>query len=251
MHKEIDFTQQGGYPFSQNTLAFLQDGIKGLSDAIVGLVGGGNVIISGCEVQENNQVSAGWVVYNGELLPCIGGNSGFLWKLVEDKTALTFYDGQSKEVQFSKYLQSDSNGDIDSSIFKRNYLAPITTPIIIDVERKNDNGDVLSEYYLEIYKMKGNYVHITGYVRGKHSAFSLGAMYGYEIELNDFPYRFDSNDKKGIGQSIIDNDGNGMAIKTMILTSGEHTIQILSENVLYDNDGAFCQIPINGYFKIK
>ncbi len=253
MHKEIDFTQQGGYPFSQNTLAFLQDGIKGLSEAIVGLVGGGNVIISGCKNESMYdgsavRLSAGWVVYNGELLPHIGGNGMAGWKLVEEKEALTFYDGQSKEVKVSKYLTTDLyDGDIDSSTFRRYDIArpEFTEPIVIDKEITDTNGDVLSRYFLEIHKKQGNYIHIVGHLIA--SPLELGG--DYSIDLTNLPYTFDTNSKKCIGQSIRKQQADIQPIEaTMKTNSNEQKIYVHSSSTLFSD--SVCQVVINGYFKI-
>lgn len=105
IHKGFDFKQLGGFPTNQQRLEYMQEAYTGIADALVGLVGG-NAIVSGCVVAGNN-VSAGWVVIGGELLPFLGSSTGVQTTVLvrETKTALTFLDNSNKEVQFSRSVQ--------------------------------------------------------------------------------------------------------------------------------------------------
>ncbi len=66
----IDFTKQGGFPFDQDTLSFLQDSI--LTAAKAASFGGTLYVLTGCEEAGGN-VANGFVVINGEILPFVGG----------------------------------------------------------------------------------------------------------------------------------------------------------------------------------
>lgn len=101
--KRIDFTQQGGFPLTQDILGFMQEGYSDLSAAIAAMLGG-NVIVSG--VQPNGAgYTGGWVVFDGELLPFVGGiYPNFVASV--SAASETFADGQNKTVRFTKALVS-------------------------------------------------------------------------------------------------------------------------------------------------
>ena len=74
MNVKYNFTYTGGFPFDQNVLNDVQNGILNVEAALCGLLGP-LVIISGCVVS-GGTVSAGIVAINGELLPFTGGTLG-------------------------------------------------------------------------------------------------------------------------------------------------------------------------------
>lgn len=110
LHKYFDFTKLGGFPLTQEILDFMQNTTESLADVIISIVGN-NTIVSGCNkvVGQGNimKMSSGWVVYDNELLPVVTSTWSNRLSLVEENETLTFGDGVSKEVQFSKYLISD------------------------------------------------------------------------------------------------------------------------------------------------
>ncbi|MCZ2393427.1 MAG: hypothetical protein LC105_06205 [Chitinophagales bacterium] len=118
-HKKIDFTQLGGFPSTQNTFDFMQnaynDAIAGLARAV-----GEKVIVSGVE-ENNSQVTDGWVVINGELLPFKGGAIQSHVVIVETSKSVVFDNpATSKEVYFDRVVKFGSGpGQIPWSDFKR------------------------------------------------------------------------------------------------------------------------------------
>ena len=116
MNKRIDFTQQGGFPLTQEILAFMQEGYSGLSDAIAAVVGN-NTIISGVELL-NDSFTNGWIVYNNELIPFVGGSGNSVYfKVFTTETPLVFEDGANKTVKFDKYAAVAADGTkLDSLI---------------------------------------------------------------------------------------------------------------------------------------
>lgn len=100
MNKRIDFTQPAGFPLHQGVLDFMQ---SGYNDAIKGLanMAGDLVIVSGM-IEAGNNVSAGWIVKGGELIPFIGGAKQTNIIVEELTTAARFMDGQDKPVFFTK-----------------------------------------------------------------------------------------------------------------------------------------------------
>jgi hypothetical protein len=68
--KKLSFTQLDGWPASTETWKYFQEMIEQVQS--LSLVGGNNYIVSGC-IETGNNVSSGWVVLNGEILPFDGG----------------------------------------------------------------------------------------------------------------------------------------------------------------------------------
>jgi hypothetical protein len=73
MYNTIDFTQSGGLWLTQDTLSFLQNGTSNVLDAMAKLVGN-KAVIDGVVVDgAGTSVSDGWISYNGQILPFVGG----------------------------------------------------------------------------------------------------------------------------------------------------------------------------------
>jgi hypothetical protein len=113
-HKRIDFTKNGGLPFSQYILERMQDSYADISALIVQLAGAGNMILSGVTLSQGAW-SNGWLVYNNELLP-FAASSGTFLEVVTDAAYLTFGDGENKPVVVSKYAKAKTDGDFLNDI---------------------------------------------------------------------------------------------------------------------------------------
>lgn len=115
----IDFTQTGGFPFDQGTLAFLQDSIY--NAAKTANLGGPLCILSGC-VQSGGNVSDGVVVINGEILPFQGGAIDTKVIVVETTTDLLYEDNVSRPVKKVRYATFGDDGIQNNpwTDFKRN-----------------------------------------------------------------------------------------------------------------------------------
>ena len=74
MNKRIDFSHLGGFPLTQETLDFLQQSYTGAFEAIAKLAGNFS-ILTGCEEVGLN-INNGWIVYNNEIIPLVGGAKG-------------------------------------------------------------------------------------------------------------------------------------------------------------------------------
>ena len=100
MNKRFDFTQVGGFPFTQEVLDFMQQSYR---DAVKGIAGlcGNKTIISGVVVT-GGSVSNGWISYNDELIPFIGGATGAGVVVEETSETLEFEDGVNRPVKFTK-----------------------------------------------------------------------------------------------------------------------------------------------------
>lgn len=91
-NKRIDFSKTGGFPTTQNTLDFMQQAYVNAIQALADLAGN-RVIISGME-ENNNQVSDGWIVWDGELLPFTGGPKQ-THILIEEETGSEIFEGDT------------------------------------------------------------------------------------------------------------------------------------------------------------
>ncbi|AYD48191.1 hypothetical protein [Arachidicoccus soli] len=94
----LDLTQAGGLWTYQDTLKFMQDSYAPLIAAITAALGN-NVIISGC-VLTGSAVSAGWLIFNGELLPLAAGAYATNVTVQETPTNEQFDDGTQKPVYY-------------------------------------------------------------------------------------------------------------------------------------------------------
>lgn len=71
MNKRLDLTHPGGVYAYQDTLKYMQDAYASNFDLLAKFVGD-KVILDGV-VDDGSNVSAGWISYNGELIPFTGG----------------------------------------------------------------------------------------------------------------------------------------------------------------------------------
>lgn len=101
MNKRIDLSNTGGFPFTEGTLDFMQQSYRNALAAIAAMCGD-KVIISGCVVNDQNQVSNGWIVYNGEMIPFTGGLLGTGVVVQETAASANFQDGSVYDVYFTK-----------------------------------------------------------------------------------------------------------------------------------------------------
>lgn len=106
MSKRIDFSHQGGFPLHQGVLEFMQ---SGYSDAIRGLanMAGSMIIVSGM-LETGNNVSAGWIVKDGELIPFLAGAKQTTFIVEEISSSARFLDGVDKTVFFTKQARFGS-----------------------------------------------------------------------------------------------------------------------------------------------
>lgn len=102
MNKRIDFTNLGGFPLEQDTLEFMQSSYRGAISALAQLTGN-KVIVKGVETIGTN-VTDGWIVVDGELIPFVGGNLAANVVLVDAPNVVrtTFEDGFVRDVYYTK-----------------------------------------------------------------------------------------------------------------------------------------------------
>lgn len=102
MNKRIDFSQLGGNAIDQDSFSFMQDSYRGAFAAIAKMIGN-NVIITGMNVVGGN-ISDGWLVYNGELMPFVGGVLGAGNIVVQEDAGadILFFDNSTHKVEYTK-----------------------------------------------------------------------------------------------------------------------------------------------------
>lgn len=104
----IDFSNLGGMPFTQNRADFLQQSYLAAFGAIARLCGD-KAILYGV-VNTGGSVSDGWISYNGELLPFIGGVYAADVVITETTTPFTFADSSTHDVEFTRYASCGASG---------------------------------------------------------------------------------------------------------------------------------------------
>lgn len=97
---KINFNQTGGFPLETDTLAFMQNAYNVFNS--LGEIAGHLAIFKGCNVS-GNTVSDGIVFIEGEVFPFKGGTLSDKVIIKEEKRSLLFEDGESKEVEISRY----------------------------------------------------------------------------------------------------------------------------------------------------
>lgn len=111
MNKRIDLSNLGGFPLEQDSLQFMQESYRGAFAAIAQLCGN-KTILYGVESVGGN-ITDGWIAYNGELIPFIGGVAAADVVITETPAAAqaTFEDGTDRDVYFTKVATVGAVGD--------------------------------------------------------------------------------------------------------------------------------------------
>ncbi len=115
MHKTLDYTKTGGLWFTQDVAAFMQQGYAEALDGLAGLIGDKTVIKGVNNIGGN--VSDGWISFNGEILPFVGGA---LSTYVDVETAITkeqYDDSFQKDFYNTKRLKMVSVATATSFLF--------------------------------------------------------------------------------------------------------------------------------------
>lgn len=100
MNKRVKLDNLGGFPFTQDTLKFMQDSYRDAFKAIAAMLGD-KVIVTGV-VNVAGVLSNGWITYQGELIPFVGGAATAGVVIQETATSEVYEDLVNKEVYFTK-----------------------------------------------------------------------------------------------------------------------------------------------------
>ncbi|TAD83320.1 MAG: hypothetical protein EAY75_15065 [Bacteroidetes bacterium] len=113
----IQFGQLGGMPLTQNILQFMQADYQGGFAALAALAG--NTVILGGVQQSGNNLSAGWVIINGEVLEFEACLINTYVEVVELKQNMLFFDGTSKPLYARRTARCVAVGSLLFSNFVR------------------------------------------------------------------------------------------------------------------------------------
>ena len=114
--QKIIWNNLGGLKFTQNRLGYMQDGIHAALAAFAKLCGE-KTIITGVQVLGGN-VSAGWIVLDGEPVEFLGGPVGAKVVVIYGSTNYTYANNTLQPVEVKKTAQCGIVGDFDFSELK-------------------------------------------------------------------------------------------------------------------------------------
>lgn len=118
-----DFTQPGGFPLDQDVLGFMQNTIAVAAKSA--LLGGTTYVLTGC-VQTGSDVTDGYVVIGGEILPFVGGVASAKVIIVENAENLTYEDAAIHPSQISRHATFGDDG--------------VTNHLWVNFKRNSDEG---------------------------------------------------------------------------------------------------------------
>lgn len=124
------------------------------------LIGGNNYILDGCNLDENNNVSSGYIVVNGEILPFVGGKLNDRFSIVETRKTLNAFGVDYPEAYIFRVAQFTNNGAFNWSDFE-----PIQSNAQLYKLIKNITGDpvgVIKEFAGFVSKMPKDYMLCDG-----------------------------------------------------------------------------------------
>lgn len=165
MNKIEQLTNLGGFPMTQYTLDFMQSSYREALAGLSKLVGNG-VIVSGMEEVGNN-VADGWISYNGELVPFMGGPKQTTWIVEELSESRLFADQVTRNVYFTRRARFGSGGNAYSSLQRietlvslRDTIANMKTSFISLLNSLWKKGDVIevdcdAKYILDNFNNTG------------------------------------------------------------------------------------------------
>ena len=108
MKHEVVFEHTGGFPLTQDTLAFMQKNgatFADLANAISQLQGSPYLIISGCGETEGGGILPGIVSIEGAVLPFKGGAAQSRVKITESRQSDFFMDKVEREIYITRFAE--------------------------------------------------------------------------------------------------------------------------------------------------
>jgi len=166
MKKTIDFTREGGFPFTQDTLDFMQSAYRSILQTLIGYLGvptSGYYIISGVQTSGSN-LTAGWVVINGEVLPFKQGVKGSSprIKIEESRIAVDYQNQPNQEPYIERWAKvSQTQGQALTSFSRIKQPADFLPRNEADFVKLNGSSSMLGTLDLN-----GHNLRFTGQVQG-------------------------------------------------------------------------------------
>jgi len=123
MYQHIDFTKTGGFPLTQDAMAFLQNSYNQIFGALSETLGVNNFLT---DVGPNlGTYSDGWVSIGGEILPFIGGASQAFVNVVESAITVTYRDTTMNAVIITRKAVLDSSTGVPIGAFTKNTISSV------------------------------------------------------------------------------------------------------------------------------
>jgi len=129
--------QGSGFPGTNQTWRFVRDMINQVHN--LAALGGDNYILSGCVNDGADNISDGYIVYNGELLPFTGGTLGAEVTIIETIENATYLEdlnvdgiGDEKEAYFTRVAQFGNTGAVTFNWDELKAITPLkqqSTPV--------------------------------------------------------------------------------------------------------------------------
>lgn len=109
--------EDNGFPFSAKSVRFMQEAsAEALKDLCKAL--GGDFIAYGCEVS-GNSISAGAIVYNGEIIPFEAGTYNAKYSIDEVKEDVSYQDGTVRPAYVTRVARCSASGDKSFTVLQR------------------------------------------------------------------------------------------------------------------------------------
>ena len=146
----LDFSVLNGWPLNSTSLKFLQESLTALQ--VVSALGGQNFVISGCTVDGSNNVSAGFVCINGEILPFQAGPLNTHVVVVDNPSNKLFENGNSNPYYHERHAQFGSGtGQVAWADLERNDVSNALLKRMRTAEAKIDtNTDGVADLYNKV-----------------------------------------------------------------------------------------------------
>jgi len=221
--RHLDTMQQGGYPFDDISIDYLQK-MHNDRDAFLFAVFGDKRIVSGCITSpETSIVSDGLITHNGKLYHFVGGAAHAQISLIKVETSRNYEDGNQKKAFINEFFEFGTNGTdiMPFTNLKRWYK---TEPIIGEIKEiagnisnsalpagwfiadgTNGTNDLRSKFIVGFDPRDSDYDNVG----------STGGSKMHQLSINEMPTHKhgmeDGGDKDtGYNGYIAATDGNGL-----------------------------------------
>lgn len=172
---KINFLAQDSFPVSTDTLNRLQEATSMV--AALALLGGSNYILSGCQ-EKDGKIDPGMIVFNGEILPFLGGAPLEFIEIQETKKTLEAFDEPYPEAYIDRVAVFADLGKYKWENMKR-----IVTNQELDKKITSLRGEPLAtklDYTGRVDRIPDNYMLADGRVLRTAEYPELAWFYGAE-----------------------------------------------------------------------
>lgn len=250
LHKRFDFTKLGGFPLTQNRLAYMQEAYSELIGAICSTFG--DVIVSGCNISDGN-ISDGWMIIGGELLPFKSAPQQTYVKIVDETTDLTYNDSNVYPSQVLRYATPSAVvTSYTFSSFKRfsNKLADVQQQFYNQdggINRTGQIGNVTCAF--NFLRILNKYIQISGKLNFTDVNLENGDLFIDLRQLDPQPPEDISSLNSGVIYTICkQTDSNSTTYIPVAITLSQ-TYLVISGIPLYSELYGF-ELNFTGIFKL-